>query len=310
MSTKRSTLLKILLLASIVFSISVYLSTKNKEGQPGQIFFGAKNLFPKKQIDNTKVEAIFKNEIPNLPGRWAIIVKDLKIGKIYSFNDQEVFPAASLYKLAVMWTAFDAIEKGILKKDEILSEDQITLDKLIAGNENFSSDNQTSATQKVVVSYTVENAIQAMITISDNYSALLLAQYLGWKNINDLMKSEGIGPIDLINEDAPTITASAAFTLLERIYRNTAVSPQASEEMKKILYAQQINDRIPKYLPTNVRVGHKTGELDRYRHDVGIVLGKKSHYIFIFLTDADKPGETSEVIATLSKRIFDALEGK
>ena len=79
--------------------------------------------------------------------------------------------------------------------------------------------------------------------------------------------------------------------------------------MEQLLLAQKINDRIPKYLPTGVKVAHKTGEIDYVRHDAGIVFGSKD-YIFVFLTDTQHPGEAPEQIALLAKKVYDELESQ
>lgn len=42
---------------------------------------------------------------------------------------------------------------------------------------------------------------------------------------------------------------------------------------------QKINDRIPKFLPKEVVVAHKTGDMDYFEHDVGIVYTPKGDYI-------------------------------
>ena len=119
---------------------------------------------------------------------------------------------------------------------------------------------------------------------------------------------KGITNFDLVGQDAPQITAQAAATLLEQIYTERTVSPSASGEMKDLLLAQTVNDRIPKYLPSNVKVAHKTGELDFIRHDAGIVYGQKSHYIFVFLSETPIPEVASENIASLSRQIYNLLE--
>jgi len=74
--------------------------------------------------------------------------------------------------------------------------------------------------------------------------------------------------------NGPQISARAAGALLEKIYLGKAVSQGASIEMKNLLLAQAVDDRIPKYLPENIKVAHKTGELDTLRHDAGIVYGE------------------------------------
>ena len=296
-------ILKALLAISILLLAAVYLSSIGKQDQPAQFFIGARNQPPTQKPQN-KIFQITNPELTNLPGRWAMAVKNLKSDETYLLRADEKFPAASLYKLAVMWKAYEALEKNQLTPDEILSADKITLDKIVEGKQ----DKETPETPQETVSLTVENALRAAITVSDNYSAILLAQKLGWENIDSLMEKEGLKDIDLIKEDAPTVTAIAVMDLLERIWRGTAVSAHASGEMKTLLFNQKINDRIPKYLPADVKVGHKTGELGNLRHDAGIILGKKSHYIFVFLSETPAPEEAAETIAKLSQKIYAALE--
>lgn len=221
---------------------------------------------------STKVHSIFLEEIAKLNGHWAITVKDLKSEETYFFNENDSFSAASIFKLAVMWAVFDANLKGKLPIDE-----------------------------------TINSQLSAMITVSDNNSAVALAEKIGWANITNLMQDQKLGGFNLSSEN-PTVTAKSAMDLLERIYLKTAVSQTASTQMQDLLFAQKINDRIPKYLPPDVQIGHKTGEIDSFKHDAGIVIGKKSHYIFVFLSETPYPQSAPETIASLSKKIYDALE--
>lgn len=244
-----------------------FLNSANKERQP-------------RQNSDAKVTKIFLEEIAKLDGHWAIAVKDLKTDKTYFYNENDRFSSASLFKLAVMWSAFAAIEKGRMHEDDQLG------------------------------AYSVKSALEAMITISDNESAILLAEKIGWVNIQSQLEKEKIIGFDLTSENSPYTTATATLNLLERIYHNTAVSNNASKQMKDLLLAQKINDRIPKYLPEEVKVAHKTGEIDSFKHDAGMVFGQKSHYIFVFLSETSSPQDAAETIATLSKKIYDALEEK
>ena len=41
--------------------------------------------------------------------------------------------------------------------------------------------------------------------------------------------------------------------------------------MLELLKAQTLNDKLPKYLPDQVIMAHKAGELDDVSHDAGIV---------------------------------------
>ncbi len=74
--------------------------------------------------------------------------------------------------------------------------------------------------------------------------------------------------------------------------------------MLEILKRQRINDRIPKYLPDDLEVAHKTGELDGFKHDAGIVYTPKGDYLFIALSKSTSPAQAAERIALLSKEVY------
>jgi len=255
-----------------------------------------------KETKNPKVETIVKNA-QNLSGKYAIYIKDLKSQNTYELNSAEVFGAASVYKLAVMYATYDAIEKGKLKKSDVLSSTKTSLDQKISGMQN-----PASPTPTPIISYTVENALNLMITISDNYSALLLAEKLGWANMDKLMEQQGFAEINLVGANSPNVTSRSTGALLEKIYKKEAVSKKFSEEMINLLLAQKVNDRIPKYLPADIKVAHKTGELETIRNDAGIVYGKRGDYIFVFLTDTKNPLDAAEQIALLSEKIYEELD--
>ena len=239
-----------------------------------------------KTIRASAVSTAIQSNLKNSQGNYSIYIKDLKDDQAFEYRSNEIFPSASIYKLAVMYKTFDALEKGEVEKDEALSLKQ------------DANSPQTSRT--------VAETLRLMITISDNDSAILLAEKFGWANIEKFLIDVGIENFKLAvqTESTPQSTAQ----ILERIYLGQAVSKQASSEMKKLLLSQTVNDRIPKYLPQNVKVAHKTGELDTLRHDAGIVYGKKSDYIFVFFSNTPNPEDAAETIADLSKQIFEILE--
>src|SRR3990167_2109346 len=239
-----------------------------------------------KTIRASAVSTAIQSNLKNSQGNYSIYIKDLTNDQNFEYKSNEIFPSASIYKLAIMYKTFDALEKGEVEKDEALSLKQ------------DANSPQTSRT--------VAETLRLMITISDNDSAIALAEKFGWANIEKFLIDVGIENFKLAvqTESTPQSTAQ----ILERIYLGQAVSKQASSEMKKLLLSQTVNDRIPKYLPQNIKVAHKTGELETLRHDAGIVYGKKSDYIFVFFSDTPNPEDAAETIASLAKQIFEILE--
>ncbi len=275
--------LKIIILIVAVICTTFFITKKNQNAktitsQPQQAAIQTNNL-PGKVKPNQNVQNLLDTQVQNQSPTYAIFIKNLKTGDSYQINQNLKIPSASLYKLAVMYAAYDLLQKGQIQKD-----------------------------QEIADGLMVESALELMITVSDNNSALKLAEKIGWTNINSFIKSQSIDGFNLQVKDYPQTTAKAVADLLERIYTKTAVSQNASEEMLNLLLKQQINDRIPKYLPLDVKVAHKTGELDNLRHDAGIIFGKNSDYIFVFLTDTPISQDGAENIAKLSKTMFEALE--
>ena len=290
-----------LILAGLAF-LSFLLTNYNNKPHFQEVFTIGKNLFEDKAKVNQeradKIYSILNSNLQSPNGKYTAYVKDLKSGEVFSILPDEQMAAASIYKLAVMYKTFDSLEKGDVKENNVLSASQGRLDNLLGQKQGSGS----------IVSHTVDDALSLMITISDNYSALLLAEKFGWREIDNYLKNQGIFDFELNNPNGTRATATSVGQILEKIYLGQAVSKSASNEMKKLLLSQQVNDRIPKYLPQNVKVAHKTGELDTVRNDAGIVFGKKSDYIFVFFTDTPNPDAASETIAQTSRDIYNVLE--
>lgn len=286
--------------------LSFLLYNYGKNVNIDQYFLNSKNILniQNHKKDVAQIQNLLDSSTAPLKGTWGVYIKDLKSGNEFTHQGDKSFGSASIYKLAVMYKTFDEIAKDQLKKDSSVSGDKKALDILIAGNDKEKIE---KITDPEPISLEIEKALYEMITISDNYSALLLANKLGWKNINDFLIEQDLEDFNVLNE-TPLITPRVVGQLLEQIYSNSAVNPTYSKQMLDLLLNQKINDRIPKYLPDGVRVAHKTGELETIRHDVGIIYGKKSNYIFVFLTDSIDTKSTSENIALLSKKFYDALE--
>src|SRR4030042_2134927 len=142
----------ILMLVSLILT-----NTGKNETGFDQFFMGAKNKIVSQEIKEDPVEPLIQNALANLPPKYSIFIKNLKSQKEYTLNPNQVFPAASIYKLAVMYKAYDEIESGQLKKDYILSSSKVTLDKKIAGIQNQSLTSPEEENE--LVSLTVENAL-------------------------------------------------------------------------------------------------------------------------------------------------------
>lgn len=259
------------------------------------------------------LEKIVKDKLINKDEKYGIFIKDLKNGNTYSYNSNDLFESASLYKLWVMAAAFQKINDGVLNENETLSAPIIKLDEILTEttptpiiSEESTPIPSSTPEEPKFITMTAKDAIEKMITISDNYAAILIASRSGSLSVTNFLKE-----YDFINSNfrqPPKTTAGDLGKYFEKLYGGEIVSADYSEEMIEILKKQTINDRIPKYLPKGIAVAHKTGELKEYKHDGGIVFTKKGDYVIIVLSKTKDPVETAEKIANFSKDIFDYFQ--
>ena len=96
---------------------------------------------------------------------------------------------------------------------------------------------------------------------------------------------------------------------MKAIANNTAGTPEDCAAMIDILKEQQFNDMIPRYLPEDVSVAHKTGFISGIHHDAAIVyLPDDRAYVLVLLSknlkDFDKG---TEQLAEISKTVHDYM---
>lgn len=213
-------------------------------------------------------------------GRYGIYIKNFKTGEIYTSRETENFDSGSLYKLWVMKKVFEQIKAGKLKEDDILSADISDL------NQRYNVSEEEAEVADGNLTLSVKLALEQMITISHNYSAMMLLDKVG-------------------NNGVPTeVTPQQLAQFLESLYKGELVDQEDSAKMMDLLSKQQINDRIPKLLPEGTKVAHKTGDLGNFENDAGIVFTEKGDYIFVVLSESDFPAAAGERIASLSEAVY------
>lgn len=242
------------------------------------------------------LKSVSQESMIDTKGRYGIFIKNLKTGESYTLAEHEKFHSASLYKLWVMGTVFEEIKKGNLSEIEVLSDDIANL------NRKFSLSKEEAELTEGTIKQTVTLALEQMITISHNYSALLLSSKVGERKMQEFLKKYSFNQSSL---DPLETTPSDIGLFFELLYEGKIVDGESSKKMLELLSRQKINDRIPKLLPTGVRVAHKTGDIGLYENDGGIVFSPAGDYIFVALSQSDVPKAAGERIAELSKAVFD-----
>lgn len=298
-------LIKIIILALLITPI-IYLFTGKKSSATNFINPLAESLMEtgdnllNPENKSTILEKLVLRELDNAEGEYAVAIKNLMSGEEYFYNKDKTFETASLYKLFVMAVALEQIQSGTLDPNRVLSQDIPIL------NEKFGIATESAELTEGSITMKVNDAITKMITISDNYAALLLTEAVRISNISNFLIENDLSSTKMGNiQGNPTTTASDMLKFLERLHEGNLTEANNTKAMLTILKNQQLNGKIPKYLPENIEVAHKTGELGRLSHDAGIVYHSKGNFIIVILTQTSVPLEANEKISVIAKGVFD-----
>jgi len=241
---------------------------------------------------------------------YAVVVKNLKTGEEYKYNENKKYDSASLYKLWIMGVAFQKIKEGTFEEDQVISGQMRELDTTLSTvtptptPEGFIEPEDSEESD--VVSMSLRDGIERMITYSDNYSALLIASKSGTFSVTNFLKNNGLSNSSF--RSPPQTTAMDIAKYYEKLYKGEIIDEENSLKMLEILKKQTINDRIPKYLPKGTITAHKTGELFGSKHDSGIVFSDNGDYLVVVMSDTKDPRVAAEKTANFSKQIFDYFE--
>ncbi|MFH1368978.1 MAG: serine hydrolase [Elusimicrobiota bacterium] len=256
----------------LIVSAMVYLFATMMRPEPPRVDYG--RLMQELQIC-----------ADNFRGSSGILVKDLKTRQEVRINAENLFPSASLVKIPIMAAVYEAEKEGRLELT-----DELTLQrkyKSPGGGKLYRTRNGKK--------FTIKNLMERMIEESDNTATNMLVDALGFGYINQKFVEFGLketdlkrGIMDLKWRDAGIenyTTAEEMAFLLEKIYRGDLVSEWASAEMLEILKKQKLRDRLPRMLPGDIEIAHKTGTLKGTMSDVGIVFTPEGDFIICVITD-------------------------
>ena len=228
--------------------------------------------------------------LSRFPGKASLYYKNLVTGVSFSHQPDLPLIAASVIKLPIMAEAFRQIRDGEITED---------VKFIIEASHKMPSCGVLSYLNSGT-EVTLVDLITLMIIVSDNTATNLLIDFLRPDSINETLRALGAAGSrlnrrlfepELSRQGIQNyMTAGDMGRLLEKIYREEAISPEASRKMLHILSCQQLNGKIPFYLHgRGIRVAHKTGEDDGITHDVGIVFAREPFVLCICANEVDVP---------------------
>jgi beta-lactamase class A len=272
---------------------------------------------PKQDLLFKKLEAAIEQEDRDLDGVLGVAVVDLTSGQSLLHNADEVFPAASSIKVAVLAELFHQAEQaadGTAGKATL--GDLYTMDAGDVLDESPLLAGLTPGVSRV----TNRDLASFMVTTSDNGATNVLIRRLGMESVNALLAGLGLKEtrlrrkmLDLAaaregRENTSTPREMAA--LLEALYRGKVLDKAMTDDFFKVLSLPK-DKYIPRGLPADVVVANKPGWLDGVRTDSGIVFAKDRPFVLSVMTtfDADEGAAERAIarVAAAAYRYFDRL---
>lgn len=246
--------------------------------------------------------------IPQVEGEVCINFYDLDKNNGFSINGDKKVLSASMIKLLILAELMKKIsENKFSLSDTIMIEDFMK----IGGDGVLKELNSGHH-------FTLKELATLMIIVSDNQATNVLIDFLGMENINQLGRELGLKETFLGRKMMDTEARKNGYDnytcaddislLLKLIYQEKLINKKASQLMLDILLRQQQRERLQRYLPSDIKIAHKCGDLDNLENDGGIIwLGDKT-YILVILTNGMSNLQCKQTIGKISKFIFGKME--
>lgn len=265
------------------------------------------------------MEAKIMDIISQVDGTCGICIEDFTGAKRFSYNEDIVFPSASLIKVPILVELFlRNFRKEFSLDDHIL----VSNDDIVGG---------AGLIQHLSIrEYTLLDLATLMIIQSDNTATNVLVDFLGIDRINETIQNLGLtntyssGKLMVVPHPYPrkSETSPRDMAALFRLLGEGKIhSWLLCERILEILKKQKFNDIIPKYLmgeeegavgkPKSVAIAHKTGGISGVRHDAGIVYTPVRDFIIVGLTkDLRDVNAGMEAISRIARIVYDEMVQK
>lgn len=245
-------------------------------------------------VQDAKLQETLEGVMGDASDSYSFVIKNLATGSGAMHNAGRVFNAASTFKLFIMYEVFHQQSLGLIDWDTELV--------VTPYYDAFALSPRVTELCQVI---TVADALDAMLSVSDNAAAVLLQDLVGSGNVNNAITSLGLTDSGLFTEGLP-VTAADLALLLESIARSQAISQEASADMLDLMAGEVIDNGLVAGVPPGTVVAHKTGNWSDATHDAGIVFTEAGPYVFVALSQTN---HVTSLIQALSSAAYEHFAG-
>lgn len=228
-------------------------------------------------------------------------------------NGDESYPMASVFKIPVLATAGKQLQAGKLKLDDRIAlkdEDKSTGSGILQFFEaGVSPTFRDLLTLMMIISDNTATDMNVAIlggplVIEDDMHELGLKDIYLKMDCKGLLK--GLYPPEIqqlplderrkwledhdVVRDGVTFsrgsdnnvsTAKAMTKLVHMLFKGEIVDGEVKDELMNIMYKQQLNQRLPRFLPGGVAFAHKTGTIGGHYNDSGVMTIDDNNHVIV-----------------------------
>lgn len=226
-------------------------------------------------------------------GEWSVYVQNLSTNQTLVLNDTAL-NSASVMKLFIMETVYEAFDNGSLTRDE----DMVYL------------------LRSMIINSSNESSNRLLNILGDGDLATGIAR------VNDFISRHGYTPQTVIHNgfqdpaatldpDTPNVVrARDVGLLLSRVYNREFISRKVCNEIESMMLEQGTRYKIPRGVPDGVDVGNKSGETSDTANDAAVVYSPGVDYILVVLshgwTNENAANENVVKVSQLVYGFFDS----
>ncbi len=256
-------------------------------------------------MNRKELHTAVEREIEGAQAFVSFLVENLKTGEVLIAHKEDIpVVSASIIKVPVLITALEQIQKGKLKKTSLI---QVCESAILEDTEVF---------EYKEGQYTLDELLVWMIINSDNTAANCLIDLLTKERINQTCRNLSLKNTRLerkmLNFEAVkwgynNYTSAQDMGLVYRaLYNKSILTPDLCDYAISILLRQRHKQNSMRYICDEVKIAHKTGELDFLNHDAGIFYLKEADYYFgAFVWDAPDHVYGMRWIGRVSKLVYE-----
>lgn len=247
-----------------------------------------------KEVDaQNDVQKIIKGK----GGSYSVYYKDLKTGKNFGIDENQINTGASVSKVPIVAALYYLAKQG-----------KVDLDQRVTINKEDVQDYGTGTIryQTMPQTYSLRNLAKLALKQSDNTAAHVIEITIGEDKVQSLVNSWGMKQTEMVNNKTSVYDMSLLFN---KIYKNEITDAANTKELLGFMNGTDFEDRLTKNLPSTVTTYHKTGDGEGFVHDVGIfVTPKGTYYLGVMTSDVGgKEDETKNTMSDISKKVFESL---